>query len=115
MENRLRLPTGADSREFVLLWAIAAATYGAGDVLTTLVLLYRNPNVVETNALVRAATDAFGPAGLVGLKLGVFLLCLAISVGATGRDDRALYYLPPVALALIGAFTTSMNLRLLIG
>lgn len=106
---------GSDRREFVTLWGIAALVYGAGDVLTTLALLYRAPTVVEANVLIRLVTDAFGPAGLVGLKLVVFLLSLALAVDASGRGDRGLYYLPPVVLALFGAFTTAMNLRLLIG
>jgi hypothetical protein len=118
VQRRFRLSAaavGSDPREFVALWAIAAIAYGAGDVLTTLALLYDAPTVVEANALVRLATDAFGPTGLVGLKLVVFLLSLGIAVDASGRGDRTLYYLPPVALALFGAFTTAMNLRLLIG
>lgn len=107
--------TGVDRTEFTQLWTVAAATYGVGDVVTTIALLWYSETVVEANVLVRLATDAFGRSGLVGLKIAVFLVCIALSVDGARRGDRLLYYLPPVALALVGAFTTALNIRLMMG
>lgn len=107
--------TVADDREFVALWALAAATYGAGDVLTTLAVLGPGRSVVEANLLLRSAVEAGGLSGLVGLKLTAFLVCIGVSVTAAKAGDRPSYYLPPVALTLAGALLTVHNLRLLVG
>lgn len=53
--------------------------------------------------------------GLVLPKLAVFLLCLGICVYGARAGDKVLYYLPPVTLAVIGAFATAFNLRLFVG
>lgn len=107
--------TSVDQTEFTQLWTIAVATYGVGDVVTTVALMEFSETVVEANAIIRAATDAFGQSGLVTLKIAVFLMCISLSVDAANREDRLLYYLPPVALAFVGAFTTALNIRLMIG
>lgn len=102
--------------EFYWLWILAATTYGVGDVVTTLALLYFDSGVREANALVRFAVDSFGLAGLVGLKLGVFFLCLGVQVYAIAdTDDPVVVYAPPAVLAAFGAFTTAFNVRLMLG
>jgi hypothetical protein len=102
--------------EFYSLWVLAAVTYGSGDVLTTLTVLNYGEHVTESNILLAGVVDAVGVAGLVALKLVVFLGCLAVSLyGASELDDWVTYYAPPVALAAVGAFATVFNLRLLIG
>ena len=107
--------TSVDRLEFTRLWTIAAATYGVGDVVTTIALLEFSDSVREANVIVRATTELFGQPGFVALKIAVFVACILISVDGANADDRLLYYLPPVVLALFGAFTTSLNLRLLLG
>ena len=116
LRSRLTLDgSDVDSVEFTRLWTIAAATYGVGDVVTTIALLEFSTTVREANVIVRTTTELFGRSGFVGLKIGVFVACILLSVDAAKRGDRLLYYLPPVVLALFGAFTTSLNLRLLLG
>jgi hypothetical protein len=107
--------TAVDRAEFTRLWLVASATYGVGDVVTTIALLEFSTTVREANAIVRASVDLFGQPGFVALKIAVFLACIFISVNGANTEDRLLYYLPPVVLALFGAFTTSLNIRLLLG
>ena len=107
--------TITDRTEFTRLWLIAAATYGVGDVVTTIALLKFSTDVREANAIVRTSVDLFGQSGFVVLKIAVFVACILISVNGANNEDRLLYYLPPVILALFGAFTTSLNFRLLLG
>ncbi|MEF8801729.1 MAG: hypothetical protein V5A38_10930 [Halolamina sp.] len=107
--------TSVDQTEFTRLWIIAVATYGVGDVVTTVALMEFSKTVVEANGIIRAAIDAFGQPGLVSLKIAVFLMCISLSVDAANREDGLLYYLPPVALAVVGAFTTALNIRLMYG
>jgi len=107
--------TPFDPDEFSWLWLLSAATYGVGDIVTTIALVRYSATVAEGNALLRMAIEAFGLSGLVGLKLIAFLVCLAISLHGARDADSALYYGPPAILALVGAFTTVFNLRLLVG
>lgn len=100
---------------FIRLWMLAAVTYGFGDVLTTVLLVDPATAVREANVLVVALVSRFGSPGLVGLKLAVFLTCIWASVDAARREDSVLYYLPPVLLSVLGAFTTAYNARLLLG
>lgn len=107
---------GGREREFYWLWFLAAATYGAGDVLTTMVLTLSSDRLAEANGLVAASVDAFGVPGLVAVKLAVFSGCLAVqSYALRDSDDRVVAYAPPVVLAVVGAFATAYNLRLLVG
>jgi len=107
--------TPYDAAEFSRLWVVATATYGVGDIVTTIALVRYSVSVSEANALLRTVIDAFGLWGLIGLKLVAFFACLAISLAGAGDDDPLLYYGPPTMLALVGAFTTAYNLRLLVG
>ena len=107
--------TPFEHREFTHLWLLAAATYGVGDVVTTTALVNHSRRVSEANPVLSLAIETFGGAGLVGLKLLAFGLCLAVSLDAARAGDRLWYYLPPAALACVGAFVTAFNLRLLLG
>jgi len=109
-------PFEGQADQFYWLWIVATTTYGVGDVVTTVALVYFDSSVGEANALVRVAVAEFGLAGLVGLKLGVFGLCLGLQVAAIGdTDDPVVVYAPPAVLAVFGGFTTAFNLRLLLG
>ncbi|WP_277555489.1 hypothetical protein [Halobaculum limi] len=101
--------------EFSRLWFVATLTYGVGDVVTTLALIGYSNTVNEANALIAAAVGGYGEAGLIAVKLAVFGVCLAISLSSARAGDRLGYYLPPVVLSFVGAFTTALNIRLLIG
>ncbi|MFC7228061.1 hypothetical protein N0B31_11670 [Salinirubellus salinus] len=103
-------------QEFYWLWIIATATYGVGDTVTTIAIVQFSPTVREANVLVRAVVETFGNGGLAGLKIAVLLFCIGLSLAALrGTEDRISYYAPPVVLAVVGAFTTVYNLRLLLG
>ncbi|AXG07845.1 hypothetical protein DU500_16205 [Haloplanus rubicundus] len=107
--------TPFDPTEFSRLWFLATLTYGVGDIVTTLALVGYSASVNEGNVLLRTVIESFGLWGLIGMKLLAFLFCLVISLYGARDDDSALYYGPPAMLALVGAFTTVYNLRLLIG
>jgi len=101
--------------EFARLWLIATTTYVVGDSVTTLAIVHHSRRVAEGNMAVAAAIDAFGGAGLIGLKLVAMLFGIAVSLYAIREQDRLLYYTPPVFLAVVGAFATAYNFRLLLG
>jgi len=101
--------------EFSRFWFIATVSYGVGDIVTTLALINYSNTVNEANALIAAAVSGFGEVGLVAVKLAVFGICLVISLSSARAGDRFGYYLPPIVLAVVGAFTTALNIRLLIG
>jgi hypothetical protein len=99
-------------REFRQLWLIPLATYGVGDIVTTVTLLWFTDEVNELNAVVLFAVDAFGLAGFVGLKLVAFGACLGISLLGAHWEDAVVYYLPPATLSVVGVFVTAINLQL---
>lgn len=102
--------------EFVALWIIATVTYGVGDVITTIALFYFHPNVGEANPVLRWAMTSFDLAGLVGLKIMVFVAFIVISVEIARRDmDPLLYYAPPAVMAVLGAYLTVSNIVYMIG
>jgi hypothetical protein len=104
-----------DADEFTALWALPTLTYGVGDLLTTMTVAYAATAVAEANPVVQAALDIGGVAGFVALKLAVLFCALALCLRAARADDRLSYYGPPALLAVVGAFLTAYNLRLLIG
>ena len=102
------------TQEFYWLWIFATTTYGVGDIVTTVALVYYAPAIREANPLVEAAIASLGLTGLVGLKLAVFVVCLALSVRAMHAwRDRVLYVLPPVVLGVTGLALTVLNIRLM--
>jgi hypothetical protein len=96
------------------VWALALATYGVGDGVTTALLIWASPLHREANPIVSAVVDAFGGSGLVGLKAVTIGICVAISLWGSIDDDRLIFYLPPVTLSIVGAVTTLVNLNLLL-
>lgn len=104
-----------DEEGFTDLWTVALATYGVGDTVTTVALLWFSESVNEFNALVVLAVENFGLAGLVGLKLLAFGAALGVCLAGVRSDDPVLYYLPPAALSVVGGFVTAFNVRLFIG
>jgi hypothetical protein len=102
------------STELYLLWAVAAVTYGVGDILTTIVLVYAVPGVGEANPFVRWGLEAFGLPGLVTMKLAVFAIGLLVSREGLKRQDRLLYYAPPLGMLVFGGVATVTNLLLVL-
>ncbi|ESS03657.1 MAG: hypothetical protein A07HR67_02056 [uncultured archaeon A07HR67] len=100
-------------REFYSLWIAATTTYGVGDIVSTIAFLEYVPTVDEANPIVAGALDTFGLAGLVGLKIAVYLVMLWISVHGAREGDGLLYYFPPVLLTAVGLILTGSNVWLL--
>ncbi|WP_128905498.1 hypothetical protein [Halorubrum amylolyticum] len=101
-------------QEFYWLWIAATATYGVGDIVSTIAFLVYVPSIREANPLVAFALDAFGLGGLVALKIAVYLVMLWISVRGAREGDGLLYYFPPVLLTVVGTYLTASNVRLLL-
>lgn len=103
-----------DVREFYALWLVAVLLYGAGDTVTSIAILAVGEGLVEANPLIHALVGAAGVPGLVAVKLVALTTCLAVSL-SSGRVERdpVVYYGPPAMLAVVGAFTTVYNARLL--
>lgn len=100
---------------FSRIWLLALAAYGVGDVVTTIALVWFSPHHVEANPVIGAAIAAFGGGGFLGLKLLAIYACLWISLRyGLVADDPITYYVPPVALFVLGAGTTALNLSLLV-
>lgn len=100
-------------QEFYWLWIAATATYGVGDIVSTIAFLEYVPTIDEANPVVVLVLGEFGLAGLVGLKIAVYLVMLWISVEGAREGDGLLYYFPPVLLTLTGTYLTASNVRLL--
>ncbi|WP_144799247.1 hypothetical protein [Halorubrum depositum] len=100
-------------QEFYWLWIAATATYGVGDVVSTIAFLEYVPTIDEANPVVALALDSFGLSGLVLLKIVVYLVMVWISVSGARDGDALLYYFPPVLLTLVGTYLTASNVRLL--
>jgi hypothetical protein len=93
-------------------WALALATFGVGDGVTTAAIRWMSPAHTEANPVVRAAITTFGAGGLAGLKLLTIGVCLALSLWAS-TDDQFMWYVPPLTLVLVGTLTTLINISLL--
>jgi len=103
-----------DEASFSWAWLWALATYGVGDVVTTIAIIWFHPMYTEANPVVREAIMAFGGGGFLALKLLVFYVCIGVSLwGGLLGDDPLLFYGPPLALGVVGLFTTALNLGLL--
>lgn len=102
-----------ESTELFVLWGAAAVTYGVGDILTTLVLVYAVPGLDEANPFVHWGLDTFGVPGLVVLKLAVFGIGIYVSWLGIQHRDRLMYYLPPIVMSCVGLGATVFNIRLI--
>lgn len=100
-------------KEFYTLWIAATSTYGVGDIVSTIAFLTYVPAVDEANPVVALAMDSFGLAGLVALKIAVYLVMLGISVLGAREGDGFLYYFPPALLTVVGLSLTASNVRLI--
>ena len=107
--------TPFSEEDFLGVWATAAVTYGAGDTLTTLAIVWYSAVVVEANPVVAFVASAGGVPGLVGLKLAAFLVCLGLTLDAARRADAFGFYFPPAMLAVLGALASTLNVLLLAG
>ena len=101
-------------RSFSTVWAVALATYGVGDVVTTISIVYFVPAFTEANPAIRWAIQSFGGGGFLGLKLLVIYACLGVSIwGGVLDEDPLLFYGPPALLTVMGLAVTGFNLALL--
>lgn len=90
------------------LWVAAVLLYGVGDTAATLWGL-STPNVAEGGPIAGPILAAFGPPGLLGLKLVVFGAFYLVwrFVRTPGRVAL------PLALAVTGVVVTGWNLLLI--
>jgi len=102
-----------EEERFRNVWLLALATYGVGDIVTTITIAYFSRVHVEANPIVNLSIELFGGGGFLAMKLLVLYACLGISIWA-GRleDDRLLFYGPPILLAIVGTIITGINLGL---
>lgn len=104
-----------NEHRFRLAWLLAAGTYGVGDIVTTVAVIFFDPAIQEANPVMQAAADAFGSVGVVPLKLAVFLAFIGVSVYFARNGDEWLSYAPPAVLTLVGGLVTVHNLMGLAG
>lgn len=102
-----------ESTELYFLWGVAALTYGVGDILTTILLVYAIPGLNEANPFVHWGLRTFGLPGLLVMKLGVFAIGIYITRLGLRQKDRILYYAPPLGMILFGAWATTVNYMLI--
>nr|WP_303645270.1 hypothetical protein [Salinirubrum litoreum] len=107
--------THLSPNRFYWAWIFATAGYGVGDTVTTVAIVWFVPWVAESNPVVAGGVATFGLAGLVAVKLGAMLACLAIAHHSALAGDRLLPYFLPVGLGLFGTLVTAWNLLLLFG
>lgn len=102
--------------EFYGLWIIATATYGVGDVVTTIALVYYHPLTNEANPVLRWAMSTFGLGGLLAVKLGIFLVFIGVALALSRQGyDPLVYSAPPAILAGLGGYLTVFNLVVMAG
>lgn len=104
-----------DSAAFYGLWFLAAATYGFGDIVSTLLAVVTAPGIVESNPVVATVLANYGIPGFLAVKFGILVVLVWISVGGARDDDRFTYYWPPVVATMLGTGLTGWNLWLLYG
>ncbi|MBV0901877.1 hypothetical protein [Haloarcula salina] len=101
-------------RSFSGAWLLALGTYGVGDIVTTIAIVYFVPMFTEANPAVRWAIESFGGGGFLALKLLVIYCCIGVSIwGGVLDEDPLLYYGPPALLTAMGLAVTWLNLGLL--
>lgn len=104
-----------DSAVFYGLWFLAAATYGFGDIVSTLLAVVTAPGIVESNPIVAGVLANYGIPGFLAVKLAILVVLVWISIGGARDDDRFTYYWPPVVATVLGTGLTGWNLWLLYG
>lgn len=103
------------TKEFYVLWLVAALTYGFGDIVSTTVAVFSSPEVSEANPVIATVLENFGLPGFLLAKLLVFLVLLSISVQGARTNDRFSYYWPPLVATVLGIGLTVWNVRLFVG
>lgn len=99
---------------FYFMWVCAIVTYGAGDFVTTVILVYRYSGYQESNPIVRWILEMYGIPGFLGLKALAFGIGIGVSLHAIGKRNTQLYYFPPVAMVLMGVVATGIHLELIL-
>jgi CheY-like chemotaxis protein len=102
-------------REFYGLWFLAAVTYGVGDIVSTVLAVFTDPDLVEFNPVVSVVLAEYGIAGFLAVKIVILVTLLWISVGGARSNDRFTYYWPPAVATALGIALTGWNLWLLYG
>jgi len=102
-------------REFYGLWFLAVAAYGFGDVVSTVLAVFTDPGLVESNPVVAVVLAGYGLPGFLVVKFVILVTLLWISVGGARSNDRFTYYWPPVVATALGTALTGWNLWLLYG
>lgn len=99
-----------EASRFTTAWLFALATYGVGDVVTTIGLVWFSPSHVEANPIIAGAISAFGGGGFLALKLLVFYAAIGVSLwGGVMYKDRLMVYGPPFVLTLFGLLVSAIN------
>lgn len=89
-----------------LLWVLGVAWYGVGDAATTLYGLTRTTHsIAEAGPVAGVAFSAYGAAGIVSLKLAVFVLA-AVAWRLAPRPQAVGV---PLGLAAFGVLVTAWN------
>ena len=102
-----------EERHVAWAWLWALATYGVGDVATTVAIVWFDPRYTEANPVVRAAIEAFGGGGFLAVKLLVLYALLGLSLWGVRDGDPLFVYGPPLGLGVVGLVATATNLALL--
>jgi len=92
------------------LWKLAAAFYGAGDLLTTLVGLHSG-RATETGVVASVLVEGYGVASVVPLKLGSLLLFYLLWRAVPRPHAVGV----PIGLAALGVLLTAWNGLVLLG
>lgn len=80
-DDRYTVEDGASTgKQLYDVWLLAVATYGVGDVVTTIALVWFSPDFVEGDLLIAAASSAFGGGGVLSIKLLAFFACMGVSL-----------------------------------
>lgn len=93
-----------------LLWVLAVALYGGGDLLTT-VFGVSSGRAVETGVVAAGLVDHYGLGVVVPLKLGSFLAFYLLWRAVPNPHAVGV----PLGLALTGALLTGWNSLVLLG
>lgn len=102
-------------REFYGLWFLAAVTYGVGDIISTVLAVFTDPDLGESNPVVSVVLAEYGILGFLAVKIVILVTLLWISVGGARSNDRFTYYWPPAVATALGIALTGWNLWLLYG
>jgi len=91
---------------YIAFWIFAVILYGIGDTATTF-LAVRTVN--ELNPIINFLIDMH-PSLFILLKIAVLILLFALSTISLRRGEIRPAYLIPLALSVIGAIATLLNI-----